>query len=354
MTAEKKLVDLKKNDPWSYISEALSIWLGIHRPYDMFEAGSAFDSKLFRIARNIVRMAAERQKPNENRLKEYRDVSLESMRESILSKDPIYADLEILRLTDSLGSYLEDLDLEYPTEEKPGLNFLDGRSPKEMASFLVSGTKLASLDERKKLLDSSYRDLTESNDPMIRFALKVDPIARNYRTQYDQQVIEPLRQAYTMISKIQFKAYGMNSYPDATFTLRLSIGKIAGYNDDSGNFIPAWTDFAGAFQREAEHRNTPPFSLPDSWHRNKDNLRLNTPLNIVSTNDIIGGNSGSPLVNKKGEIVGLIFDGNIQSLVSNFIYTEKQARAVSVHSEGIIEGLKNIYHADRIVNEIGK
>lgn len=354
IAVQKKLIDLKKNDPWSYIYEALSVYDSLFLPYDMFENGSAFDSKLFQIARKIVRRAAEKRKKNALRLPEYRDISLNGIRDDILAEDPIRTDLEILRLSDSLSFYLENLDLEYPSEGNEGLNLLEGRSPRELAARLINGTKLTSVEERQRLMMLQYDDLILENDPMIRFVLKTENIARDYRTRYDQQVSEPLRQAYSMIARLQFKAFGMNSYPDATFTLRLAIGKIKGYQDENGRPIPAWTNFADAFEHQKKHRNISPYILPESWHKNKNAINLNTPLNIVSTNDIIGGNSGSPLVNKNGEVVGLIFDGNIQSLVSNFIYTEEQARAISVHSSAILESLKHIYHTDRIVNELGK
>jgi hypothetical protein len=167
----------------------------------------------------------------------------------------------------------------------------------------------------------------------------------------ETQVEEVKRQAYAEIARAQYEVEGPNIYPDATFSLRLSYGTVKGY-EENGKHIPYETTFAGLYERAREHNNRPPFDLPERWVKAKDKLDLNTPFNLVCTADIIGGNSGSPVINRNAEIVGLIFDGNIQSLVLDFAYTEDQARAVAVCSQGIIEALRKVYDANELADEL--
>jgi hypothetical protein len=186
---------------------------------------------------------------------------------------------------------------------------------------------------------------------MIELARLVDPAAREVRKTYDEKIDEPLRQAYAKIAKGRFAVTGADTYPDATFTLRLAYGVVKGYRE-RGEQIPPWTTIGGTFEHSEKHGKKEPFALPQSWLAAKSKLKLDTPFNFVSTADIIGGNSGSPVVNRQGELVGIIFDGNIQSLVLDFVYTEEQARAVSVHSSGILEALRTVYRAERVADEL--
>jgi hypothetical protein len=183
---------------------------------------------------------------------------------------------------------------------------------------------------------------------MIQLARLIDPPARAVRKTYEEQVDEPMKQAYAKISKARFAVEGTSTYPDATFTLRLAFGQVKG----DGQQVPPWTSIGGAFKHSASHGAKPPFQLPESWLHPPQPLDEETPFNFVSTADIIGGNSGSPVVNKAGEYVGIIFDGNIQSLVLDFIYNDEQARAISVHSSAIVEALRKVYGADALVDEI--
>jgi hypothetical protein len=203
---------------------------------------------------------------------------------------------------------------------------LDGKSPLERATELVRGTKLRDVAFRKKLQHEGAKAIHESPDPMIRLARLVDAPARRVRKSYEEKVEEPLRQAYAKVANARFAVYGSDLYPDATFTLRLSFGPVKGYTEQ-GRAVSPWTTMAGAYRHAAEHDNKPPFDLPQAWLGRKDKLDLATPMNFVSTADIVGGNSGSPVVNGKGEVVGIIFDGNLQSLVWDFIYTDRQGRA---------------------------
>jgi hypothetical protein len=228
---------------------------------------------------------------------------------------------------------------------------LAGVSPQDRAAQLVQGTKLKDVAERKRVAAGGQQAIRDSRDPMIELARLVDPRSRELRKLYDEQIEEPRRQAYAKIAAARFAVTGADTYPDATFTLRLAYGVVKGY-EERGEQIPPWTTLGGTFKHSEAHGGKDPFALPDSWHKAKDKLKLDTPFNFVSTADIIGGNSGSPVVNRRGELVGIIFDGNIQSLVLNFVYTDQQARAVSVHSAGILESLRSVYQADRLVSEL--
>ena len=231
------------------------------------------------------------------------------------------------------------------------MKILDGKSPEERASGLIKGSQLKEVELRRKLYEGGKEAIDNSRDPMILFAKLVDEPSRAVRKTMETQVEEVQRQAYDKIGRAKYALEGSASYPDATFTLRLSFGTVKGY-EENGKSIPFQTTFAGLYERAAEHRNRPPFDLPPRWVERKDRLDLNTPFDFVCTADIIGGNSGSPVVNKNAELVGLIFDGNIQSLVLDFIYTEKQARAVAVHSQAIIEALRKVYDANELADEL--
>ena len=215
---------------------------------------------------------------------------------------------------------------------------------------LVTGTKLKDPAVRKGLYGKDAHALEGSHDQMIDLARMIEGQARDARKVYNGQD-EIKKQAYADIAKARFAIEGASSYPDATFTLRLSYGMVRGYEQDRKQ-IPAFTDFAGLYQRSAEHDNRPPFDLPKRWLDKKSSLNLATKYNFVSDADIIGGNSGSPVVNKANEFVGIIFDGNIQSLALDCIYTDTRARAVSVDSAAIIEALRKVYDVEPLVGEL--
>jgi hypothetical protein len=344
---KKSLIKEPMGDPWADVSAALKVWDGIYYDWDLLEQRSAFHSQLFGIARTLLRLSEESAKPNADRLREYRESNLESLKFELFSEAPIYDDLETTLLADSLSMFTEMKGYDDPLVQK----VLAGKSPRDRAAQLVEGTKLKSVEVRKKLAEEKPEAIRQSTDPMIQLAVLVDPQARSLRKTYEDQVEEPLRQAYAKLAAARFAIYGTEVYPDATFTLRLAFGLVKGYTEE-GKQIPPWTTFAGLYERAQEQGNRDPFELPQRWIERKNQLDLKTPFNFVSTADIIGGNSGSPLVNRSGELVGIIFDGNIQSLVLDFIYTEQQARAVAVHSASIVEALRRVYNADRIVKEL--
>jgi len=252
-----------------------------------------------------------------------------------------------VQLADSLGMMAEVMGGENETVRK----VLAGKSPRERAAELVHGTALKDVAARKRLADGGLKAIEESSDPMIQLARQIDPESRKIRQTFEQQVDEPQRQGYGKIANARFAIYGSSVYPDATFTLRLAFGEAKGYAEE-GRQIPWATTLGGTYEHSAEHDNKEPFALPAIWNQRKSQLKLSTPFNFVSTADIIGGNSGSPVINRQGELVGIIFDGNIQSLVLDYSYTDHVARAVAVHSAGILEALRKVYVANRLVTEL--
>ena len=336
-------------DAWDQVARTIEVLAGIYEEYQLYEQGRAFNSELFVIARRLLRLAEESTKPNAERLREYGEAGLDSLKQQLFSEAPIYPELEVVKLADSLGMLMEVEGADDPLVKQ----ILAGRSPRERAAELVAGSKLADVALRKKLAEGGTAAIEASNDPMIALARLVDVPSRKVRRIQEEQVEEPQRQAYGKIAQARFAIYGDTVYPDATFTLRLAYGKVAGYQE-AGATLPPWTTIGGAYEHSNAHGGKDPFQLPESWIKHKADLDLKTPFNFVSTADIIGGNSGSPVINRAGEVVGLIFDGNIQSLVLDFIYTSDQARATSVHSSAIAEALRKVYGAKELADELGK
>ncbi len=336
-------------DAWDNIAKGRASLKSYYRQYSLIGNGAGFNSDLFAKARVLVRLAAEDAKPNAERLPEYTDARRESLELSLYSPAPIYDDLEKVTLADSLAFMRDELGADDPGVKTA----LAGKTPEARAAELVDGTKLKDIAYRKQLGSGGTKAIAESTDPMIVLARAVDDEARALRKRYETEVQANERVNYAKISRALFEVEGTKMYPDATFTLRLSYGAVKGY-PENGKQVPAFTNFAGLYKRSAEHGNKFPFELPMRWIEKKSTLNMNTPFNFVSTNDIIGGNSGSPVINRNAELVGLIFDGNIQSLVGDFIYDETQNRAVSVDSRAMIAALRKLYGANEIADELTK
>jgi hypothetical protein len=359
--SEKELRDAVSKDPklsqsygdgWEQVAATIKALIKIRDEYNLFGIGpqrraQSFNSDLFDIAIKLVRLAEETSKPNGERLREYSEAGLDSLKLQLFSDAPIYEDLETVQLADSLGMMAEVMGEENETVQL----VLAGKSPRDRAAELIRGTALKDVAVRKRLADGGLKAIQESNDPMIQLARLIDPESRKIRQMFEQQVDEPQRQAYGKIANARFAVYGSSVYPDATFTLRLAFGEAKGYTE-AGQQIPWATTLGGTYERSAAHDNKEPFELPKIWNERKSRVALSTPFNFVSTADIIGGNSGSPVINRQGELVGIIFDGNIESLVFDYTYTDQVARAVAVHSAGILEALQNIYQANRLVMEL--
>jgi hypothetical protein len=334
-------------NPWDEIAGTVKLQREIYLPYSYLEKMRGFSSELANFARWIVRSTSEKTKPNDVRLREYRDSALPSLEQELFSTAPLYKSLETVLLADSLAQMRDALGADNPDVQKA----LNGKSPEEAAKDLIANTSLEDVALRKQLYEGGTAAVEASTDPLIVLMRAIDPDARAVRQQYDDKVDAVERRDGAAIAKARFASSGFNQPPDATFTLRLSYGAVKGY-EENGKKIPYFTTMGGAFEHAAEHDNKPPYQLPASWMNAKSKLKLSTPLNYVSTADIIGGNSGSPTVNSKGEVVGIIFDGNIQSLAWNFAYNDKQARAVHVDSRGIQEALRTIYGATTLADEL--
>jgi hypothetical protein len=337
---KKAQAELVKITPrYDYLEQERPITVGYRGPRALY-------GTLFKYARLLTRAIDERAKPNGERIAEFRDSAKESLELELFSTEPVYDDYEILRLTDSLTDFAEKFGTKDPLVQK----VLAGKSPGVRAVELVSGTKLKDVAVRKDFYAKDAAALAAAHDPMLNLARMIDAPARQARNAHETQE-EIKKQAYAEIAKARFALEGTSNYPDATFTLRLSYGTVRGYEED-GKQIPAFTNFEGLYQRSSEHENKPPFDLPQRWIDKKAALNLATQFNFVSDADIIGGNSGSPVVNKANEFVGIIFDGNIQSLVLDCIFSDKQARAVSVDSAAITEALRKVYDANDLADEL--
>jgi hypothetical protein len=334
-------------NPWEGIANAMKINQEIYDRLTYVERLRGFPLNLALYARVLVRAAEERPKPNGERLREYRDSALPSLEQQLFSSAPIYKNLE----TATLGLSLEMMKEALGSDDLAVKDSLNGNSPEAAAQAVIGGTKLDDVAVRKQLYEGGKTAVNASTDPLIVLMRNVEPEARGVRKRYDDEVDAVVRRDGSTIARARFAETGFTQPPDATFTLRLSYGSIKGY-EENGKQIPPFTDFAGAFRHAAEHGDKPPYELGPSWLKAKSKLNLQTPLNFVSTADIIGGNSGSPTVNKNGEVIGIIFDGNIQSLVLDFYYDDRQARAVSVDSRGIIEALREIYGANALADEL--
>jgi hypothetical protein len=337
---------------WDEVAGLVQRLQALRKAYGALERGQ--NAVLFGLARGLVRYAAEIGKPNGERLTEYTDSRLPQYRLGVLSKRPVYKELEAATLGWSLTKLREDLGPDHALVKR----LFARLSPQEVARAAVQGSQLDDLQTdpegnatgglRKRLLDGGKAAIDASNDPMLELARAIDPAARAIRKQLETEVEGPLRQAQEKLARARFAVYGDSKYPDATFTLRLSFGAVRGYVEN-GKTVQPFTAIAGAFER---HTGAAPYALPASWLAAQDRLGPRVPFNFVTTNDIIGGNSGSPMVNREGQLVGLVFDGNIQSLGGDYGFDESVNRTVAVHSAVLLEALDTVYGARRLADEI--
>ncbi|WP_051748936.1 S46 family peptidase [Nevskia soli] len=334
----------KYGKAWDEIAAVQANYREFEMRWKFIEGQRGFQSDYFGFARDLVRGAAERGKPNSERLHEFTDGALPTLTQELFSDAPIYPAFEQVELGWSLTKLREWLGADDATVRQ----VLGKEAPELMAKRLVETTKLGDPAVRKALWDGGQAAIDASTDPFILLARQVDPEARALRKRYEDEVEAVEKKNAELLAQARFEKYGTSVYPDATFTLRLSDGVVKGWNE-KGVPVKPFTEIAGAFDRAT---GFDPFKLPDSWIKAKDQLNGAQRFDFVTSNDIIGGNSGSPMINRKGEIVGLVFDGNIESLGGAYWFDERVNRTVAVHSGAIVEALRKVYGADRIVNEI--
>lgn len=333
---------------WSGAWDAIATAQEEHRKIytERFMLGRALNSSaLMAHASSIVQLTRELTKPSAERLSEYGDAKLDSLYLNLYSPEPLHTALETEKLASSLGYLAEVLGGDHPLVVK----VMAGKSPLARAQECISNTALASVDARKALVSGGLAAVEASTDPLIMIAREVDPRVRELRKIFEDRVESVQKENYAKIAAARFAKFGDTVYPDATFTLRLSFGQVQGIAKDN---TPAFTTLGGTFTRFDERKGQEGFTLPSSWLKAKDKINPTIPFNLICTADIIGGNSGSPLVNANGQVVGLIFDGNIYSTVGDVFYDNQNARAVAVDSRGMIEAFEKVYAATELVSEL--
>src|SRR5579875_1818649 len=350
---EERFHDAVKNNPalaakyggaWQDLAEAER--KAVSRIKERFYRN--MNSRLAGIAQTIVQYVAEIQKPDGERLPGYHDAQLSSLRFDLFSPAPIYPDMEIAQIAGAL-----ELDQKELGRNDQFLQIvLNGKSPRQAAEALVHGTRLADPAYRKQLINGGQAAVDQSTDSMIVLARKLDPTRRELIKWTQANVTSVEQRGGEELGRARFAVYGKNEYPDATFTLRLSYGQVKGY-PANGTLAPPRTTFYGLYNRAEGFDNQAPFNLVPRFADGRSKLQLATPFNFVTTNDIVGGNSGSPVINRNGELVGLIFDGNIESLVGDFVYFPENNRAVAVHTAGMTEALRRLYNVEPLLKELG-
>ena len=328
------------------IEKAQQAWRNILVPYTFIEGGAAFNSQLFQHARTLVRAAAERAKPNEQRLPEYTEARLPAVVQNLKADTPIYPDFEALRLSFGLERMREWLG----PDDAVVRQVFGKDSPDTLANRAVQQSTLRDAAARMALYEGGQAAIDASQDPMIRLAVAVDPAARALRKTFESEVEGPVARGQEEIAKARFAKYGTSIYPDATFTLRLSYGAMQGW-EEKGQAVRPWTELSGAFERAT---GEPPFRIPPRWLAAKDSLDMSTRANFTTNNDIVGGNSGSPMLNAEGEIVGLAFDGNIHSISGSYWFNDKTNRSIGVHPAYIRTALDKVYNAKELLAEIDR
>ena len=332
-------------DPWTRIEAAEKAQAAFLLRHTYLEDATGFNSRLFRYARALLRSAAERDKPNADRLREYTDAALPRLEQQLATPTPLYPDLEELTLSYSLERMREWLGPDDPVVRR----LLATESPDSLAKKLVTGSKLGDPDERMRLWKGGTTAVEASHDSMIELARSIDPDARALRKRQEDEVDAVVEVAGEAIAKARFAAFGTSAYPDATFTLRLNVGTVQGW-DENGTAVAPFTQLGRLFERAT---GKAPFAVPASWMKARAALDPTTPFNLSTNNDIVGGNSGSPLIDASGRIVGLIFDGNIHSISGAYWFDAAKNRAVAVDTAAIRTALTKIYPASRLADELG-
>jgi hypothetical protein len=332
-------------DPWAQIETAVARERALYLPYTFIEGGVGFNSILFRYARLLLRGTDERAKPNDARLREYTDSALLRIEQQLYARVPIYSEVETLTMSFSLQRMQEWLGQDQPLVHR----LLARDSPESLATRVVAETRLYDAGERKRLWEGGPATVAASRDPMIELVRSIDGDARALRKQFDDEVEAPIIAASATIANERFRAFGTQVYPDATFTLRLNYGTVTGWTRD-GYQVEPFTYLGRVFERA---NGVPPFKIPDTWLKVKDRLDMRTPFCLSTNNDIVGGNSGSPLIDAQGRMVGLMFDGNIDSIAGTYWFDPANNRAIAVHPAIIRQALEQVYGAKALLAELG-
>ncbi|HEX2252527.1 MAG TPA: S46 family peptidase [Thermoanaerobaculia bacterium] len=328
-------------DPWADMARALDTYRGVYARSQAL--GGASSGRLPGLAKSIVRLTAELAKPNTERRPSFRDTALPSYYQRLYSDAPVYPGYDELRLTQGLQRLAYQFGPTHPMIEE----VLGDRTPEQVAREAIAGTKLADVAVRRRLVEGGAAAVAASDDPMIVLMREIEPYDRVLDDLVEDEVDAVEADAGERIAEAYFAVHGTDTYPDATFTLRVSYGTVKSYGD-----LPWHTTFQGLFDRAAKFGNQPPFRVPDELAAAKERVDLATPLDFVTTHDVIGGNSGSPVVDREGRFVGIVFDGNLEMLPNRFVYSMERARGISVDVRAILEVLRNVYPAGHLADEL--
>ena len=331
-------------DAWELIDAAIEKYRNFYEEHLFIESAAGLNSELFDHARTIVRGTAERELPNGERMREYTEAALPQVEQSLAAERPVDKEYEKLRLAFALEKMREWLGPDSTHVQR----ILGKESPEALAARLVDGSRLEDPDVRMALWEGGVEAVKGSDDPMIRLALAIDPESRILRTRYEDEVEAPLTRGEEKIADARFRIYGSDTYPDATFTLRITYGAVQGW-EEKGEMVDPFTRTSRLFERTTGQR---PFMLPDTWQAAREELDPDTPFNFVATTDITGGNSGSPIVAADGSLVGLAFDGNIHSIAGDYWFDPSTNRTVGVDTAIMLEALETVYGADHLVDEL--
>ena len=331
-------------DPWGDLARAQRSKRNLEVEHGLLEEGRAFSAAHFQLARTLVRGAVERSKPSGQRLREFNDSNLPQIEARLRARVPVSAPFETARLSWSLNRMRSVLGADAPLVRQ----VLGPQSPEQVAAALVGGSRLADPAERQRLWAGGLAAVQQSDDTFIKLVLALEPSARALRTRFETEVLAVEREAAQRVAVASFAQSGKSSSPDATFSLRVSYGDVQGW-EERGRPVPPFTTLAGLFDRAT---GAEPFALPAAWLDAKPRLNMAQRMNFTATLDTIGGNSGSPVLNRQGEIVGLLFDGNQASLGNAFQYDEVANRSVMVHPGAIVEALRHVYRADALLEEM--
>ncbi len=342
--AQRPELHKRYGSAWDDVDAALEQYRQFEDRYRFIEGGYGFRSSLFNYARTLVRGTEEIGKPNTERLREYRDTALPRVRQQLFANVPVYPDYEQLQLAFSLDKLREWLGPDDPTVQA----VLGDQSPESLAAALVTGSTLADAGVRRQLWEGGAEAVAKADDPLLALVKRIDKEALALRTHYENAVEARLDAAAQKIARARFELGGSDDYPDATFTLRASYGSVSGWNERGTAVEP----FSRVERLYARATGQAPFKLPARWLEQRGALSPEQPFNLAATTDIIGGNSGSPMIDAKGRIVGLVFDGNIHSIAGSYWFDIANNRTVAVDAGLMIESMRKLYGAQTLVDEL--